>query len=186
MHHFDPPPPPPPRHREYMVWTSCVALLVVPAILAWFVRGTAYAMSCAPGPDACRGIALGGGMRDALNLGWTISLNTLICVLVSLVAALAALKARHPLLAALTMLLLPTAALALPAFAVFTVTNADCMPNEAAVGECVLWGTKMGMSVHNAVMAEYDLFGMVPYTFALALMVGVVGFLFFRPRPRYA
>src|ERR1700759_4235097 len=46
MHHFDPPPPPPSRHREMLVWWACVALLVVPSLLIWVVRGTAMAMHC--------------------------------------------------------------------------------------------------------------------------------------------
>lgn len=181
MHHFDPPPPPPPRHREMNVWLACVALLVVPSLLVWFVRGTAFALSCDPTPELCRGMTLGGGMRDALNFTWFIVLDALLCIAVSFVAAVAAVKARRPLVGALTMLLLPIAALGLPALAIYSVTSADCMPNEAGVGECVLWGAKLGMSAHNAVLAENMLFDMAPYTFALALMIGVVGFLLFRP-----
>jgi hypothetical protein len=60
------------------------------------------------------------------------------------------------------------------------------MPNEAGVGQCMLWGATLGMSAHDAVLAENALFDLVPYTFALALMVGMVGFLFFRPRRSYA
>jgi hypothetical protein len=181
MHHFDPPPPPPSRRREFAVWGTCIALLVVPALLVWIVRGSAYAMSCDPTPSLCHGLALGGGMRDALDLSWFIGLDTLLCIGIAFVASLAMLKARHPLVAALSMLLLPVVALALPALAVFTAWNADCMPNEEAVGDCLLWGAKLGLSAHNAVQAEYAIFGMAPYTFALALMIGVIGFLFFRP-----
>lgn len=186
MHHFDPPPPPPPRRREIAAWLVCVALLVVPSVLVWFVRGAAMAMSCDPTPDLCRGMALGGGMRDTLELAWFVGLDTLLCVGIAFLAAIAALKARRPLLAALSMLLLPILALGLPAFAIYTVTTADCMPNEAGVGQCLLWGAKLGMSAHDAILAENALFDLVPYTFSLALMVGMVGFLFFRPRRRSA
>ncbi|HEY5339212.1 MAG TPA: hypothetical protein VIJ85_13480 [Rhizomicrobium sp.] len=181
MHHFDPPPPPPSRRREIAVWAACIAVLVLPSLLVWIVRGTAYAFSCAPGPELCNGLALGGGLRDALDLAWFIGLDTMLCIGIAFIASLAALKARRPLTAALTMLVLPVAALALPAFAVFTAWNADCMPNEEAVGDCLLWGARLGMTAHDAVKAEYQIFGMVPYTFAIALMMGVIGFLFFRP-----
>jgi hypothetical protein len=153
----------------------------VPALLVWIVRGAALAMSCAPSPDLCHGLALGGGLHDALDLAWFVSLDTLLVVAISFIASISMLVARRPLVAALTMLLLPIAALALPALAVFSAWNADCMPNEEAVGDCLLWGAKLGMSAHNAVAAEYAIFGLVPYTFALSLMIGVIGFVFFRP-----
>jgi len=153
----------------------------MPAALTWFVRGAAYAMTCAPGPDVCRGLALGGGMRDALDLCWFFALDTFVCVGVSFVAAMSALLARRPLVAGLTMLLLPLATLGLPALAMSTVTTADCMPNEAAVGECLLWGAKLGMTAHNAIKAEYAIFDLTPYVVSLASMIFVVGFLFFRP-----
>jgi hypothetical protein len=181
MHHFDPPPPPPPRHREFAVWALCIALLILPAVLVWIVRGSALAMSCDPTPNLCRGLALGGGMRDTLDLAWFVGLDTLLVIAIAFIAAITMLIAHRPLVAALTMLLLPVTPLALPALAVFSAWNADCMPNEEAVGDCILWGAKLGMSAHNAVAAEYAIFGMVPYTFALALMIGVIGFLFFRP-----
>ena len=181
MHHFDPPPPPPSRHREIAVWCACVAVLIVPGLLAWFVRGTALALSCDPTPDVCHGMALGGGLRDALELAWFIGLDKLVCIGIAFVASLAMLKARHPLTASLTMLLVPVAALALPASSVLTAWNADCMPNEEAVGDCLLWGAKLGMAAHDAVKAEYAIFAMAPYIFALALMIGVIGFVFFRP-----
>jgi hypothetical protein len=182
MHHFDPPPPPPPRHRELAVWMICIAVLIVPSVLVWIVRGSALGMSCDPAPALCHGSALGSGMRDALNLAWFVGLDTMLAIAIALVGSIAMLKARHPLAAALTVLLLPVASLAFPALAVFSAWNADCMPNEEAVGDCLLWGAKLGMSAHNAVAAEYAISAMVPYTFALALMIGVIGFLFFRPR----
>ena len=181
MHHFDPPPPPPSRHREFAVWATCIAVLILPSVLVWIARASALAMSCDPTPNLCHGLALGGGMRDALNLAWFIGLDTMLVIVIALVAAIAMLMSRRPLVAALTMLLLPIAPLAFPALAVFSVWNADCMPNEEAVGDCLLWGAKLGMNAHNAVIAEYAIFGIVPYTFALALMLGVIGFLFFRP-----
>jgi hypothetical protein len=181
MHHFDPPPPPPSRHREFAVWAICIALLILPSVLVWIVRGSALAMSCASTPDLCHGLALGNGFRDALELAWFVGLDTLLIVCIGFVAAVTMLIAHRPLVAALTMLLLPVASLAFPALAVFSVWNADCMPNEEAVGDCLLWGAKLGMAAHNAVAAEYAIFAMVPYTFALALMIAVIGFLFFRP-----
>src|ERR1700749_865011 len=123
MHHFDPPPPPPPRHREFAVWLTCVALLLIRSVLVWIVRGSALAMSCDPTPNLCHGLALGGGMRDALDLAWFVGLDKMLVIGIALVASIAMLMARHPLVAALTMLLLPVASLAFPALAVFSAWN---------------------------------------------------------------
>jgi hypothetical protein len=54
--------------------------------------------------------------------------------------------------------------------------------NEDGIGDCMLWGAKMGMSFHEAAVASSALYDTVPYSFALALMVGALGFVFFRPK----
>jgi hypothetical protein len=161
----------------------CAALLLGPSLFVWFVRGTALALSCGPGPTLCHGLTLGGGMRDTLGLAWLISLNALLSLAIAIIAAVIALILRRPLLAALSPLVLPLAALAFPTLAVYASLYPGCQANEDGIGDCSLWGAHMGMTIHNAAQASQTIYDIVPYCFALALMVGFVGFLFFRPTP---
>jgi len=48
---------------------------------------------------------------------------------------------------------------------------------------CVLWGARMGKSFHTAATVPDMIYGMVPYSFALALMVSVIGWFLARPKP---
>ncbi|MGD0144185.1 MAG: hypothetical protein ABSC92_13585 [Rhizomicrobium sp.] len=172
----------PPKHSLLLcVWGLCAAVLLGPSVLVWFVRGTAWAMGCAPGPGLCRGMELGGGLRDTLDLAWFIGQAALFSLAISFAAAVIALLLRRPLLAALSPLVLPLAALAFPALAVFASTYSGCQVNEDGIGDCSLWGNHMGMTFHNAAQASATLYDIVPYSFALALMIGFIGFLFFRP-----
>ncbi|HTQ15339.1 MAG TPA: hypothetical protein VMH86_15820 [Rhizomicrobium sp.] len=181
MHHFDPPPPPPKRTGAIYILCACAAILLAPSFLAWFVRIAALGMQCAPGPDLCRGQSLGGGFRDALDLAWIVGSNPLVAVSIAFVGGVAALIARRPLSAGLSMLILPLAALLLPTVAVWSALYRDCRPNEAGVGDCTLWGAQMGMAFHEAARVPGMIYDIAPYSFALALMVGAIGFLFFRP-----
>ncbi|HUO91686.1 MAG TPA: hypothetical protein VMU22_02140 [Rhizomicrobium sp.] len=163
-------------------WGLCAALLLGPSLLVWVVRGAALFAHCDPGPGLCRGVALGGGLRDTLALAWFIGANTFLALVIALVSAALALSLRRPLMAAMGLLLLPIAAVVLPSLAVAFSSYAGCQVNEDGIGDCVLWGAKMGMSFHDAAIASSALYDMVPYSFALALMVGAVGFVFFRPK----
>jgi hypothetical protein len=184
MHSFEEAPPPAPTIPYALcVWSICAALLVGPALLVWFVRVTALAAGCAPGPGLCRGMSLGGGLRDTLDLAWMIGADASLGLIIALVAAIAALCVRRPLMAALSVLIFPLVAVLLPAFAVGLSTYADCQINEDGIGDCALWGAKMGMSFHTAVAASTALWDMFPFSFALALMVAAIGFVFFRPKP---
>ncbi|HEY0107355.1 MAG TPA: hypothetical protein VGB91_14840 [Rhizomicrobium sp.] len=171
------------RHIARNIWAICVAILVGPALMAWIVRLVALGMQCAPGPDPCRGLALGGGLRDALALTWSINGDTALLLAVAFVATIAGLFARRPLMAALTCLLLPLAALIVPMAAVFVSLYPGCTVSEAGIGSCELWGAEMGMSFHSAAGVQWQIYGFVPYTFAVALMLGVVGLFLMRPRP---
>src|ERR1700679_1012932 len=181
MHHFDPPPPPPKRSGATGFLCACVAVLLAPSALVWLVRGIGFALSCAPGPGACHGMALGGGLRDALDLAWLLGANPLAAIFIALAAAITALAARRPLSAGLSLLVLPIAALLLPTAAVWMSTYPGCQVNDAGVGDCTLWGAQMGMAFHQAARTTGLIYDIAPYTFALALMVGAIGFLFFRP-----
>lgn len=179
---FEPERAAPPRSTAMRVWLLCAVILLGPSILVWIVRGTALAFSCAPGTSICHGMPLGNGMRDTLTLAWFIGTNTFVALMVGLAASIAALFARKPLLAGVSVLFLPLAALVLPTFAVFFSTYDGCQVNEAGVGDCLLWGTNMGMSFHQAAMAPWLIYGIVPYSFAIALMIGAIGFMFCRAR----
>src|SRR5215469_5155710 len=137
----------------FCVWCLCAALLVGPSLLVWFVRLAALADKCGPGPDLCRGMSLGGGLRDTLALSWVIGSNTLLVLFIAFAAAIAALSKRRPLLAALTLLMMPIAAVALPTIAVIVSEYSGCQVNEDGIGDCTLWGAQMGMSFHEAAVA---------------------------------
>lgn len=172
-----------PRHTARNIWIACVAVLLGPALLVWVVRGVALAAQCAPGPDLCHGMMLGGGLRDALTLAWIIGGNTIALTMIALIAAVAALFDRRPLLAALLLLLLPIAALILPMAAVFTSMYEGCPVSEAGIGNCMLWGAQMGMSFHTAAGVAWQIYGFLPYTFSLALMLGIIGWFLMRTKP---
>lgn len=182
MHAFEPPPPPPERRAPLGVWALIVAAMLGPSVLVWLVRAAALGLQCAPGPAPCHGLPLGGGLRDTLNLAWLIGDQTSLLLLLGIAAAIAALFARRPLLAALSALVLPMAALVLPTLAVFISTYDGCAANEAGVGNCTLWGAQMGMSFHHAAAAPWLLYAVVPYAFAAAIMLGLVGWMFCREK----
>jgi len=174
----------PPKHSlPLCAWGLCAAVLLGPSVLVWFVRASALAMGCAPGPALCRGMELGAGLHDTLDLAWLIGESALFALAIALAAAVLALALRRPLLAALSPLVLPLAALAFPTLAVYASTYSGCQVNEDGIGDCALWGAHMGMTFHRAARASATLYDLVPYCFALALMVGFIGFLFFRPSP---
>ncbi len=184
MYRFDDSPPASGFPYAHCIWSLCALLLAGPSLLVWLVRIGAFAAGCGPGPQACHGMMLGGGLRDALALSWLIGSNTFLGIVIAFAAAVAALLLRRPLMAALSLLLLPIAAVVLPSMAVAASTYPGCPVNEDGIGDCMLWGAKMGMSFHEAATASAALYDTIPYSFALALMIGAVGFLFCRPKNR--
>ena len=163
-------------------WGVCVAVLLGPAVLVWMVRGAAYALQCEPGPGLCAGMPIGAGLRDALSLAWAVSTDALLLVGLSIIATLAAFRAHRPLLGTLSLLLLPILSPVLPMIAVFVSRYEDCPVSTDGIGSCMLWGASMGMSFHTAAIARDFVYGIVPYTFSLTVMLGLLGFFFARPR----
>jgi len=163
-------------------WALCVTVLLGPALLVWIVRGVAFAAQCQPGPALCRGLPIGAGLRDSLTLSWMVSTNTTLLVGLSLIATFAAFRACRPLLGTLSLLLLPILSPVLPMIAVLVSRYEDCPVSTDGIGSCMLWGASMGMSFHTAAIARDFVYGIVPYTFALTVMLGLVGFFFARPR----
>jgi hypothetical protein len=170
------------RQISLKLWALVVAVLVGPSLLVWTVRLTALFAGCAPGPGTCRGMALGAGFRDALGLAWVASTNSLLLVGLSLAATLFAFRACRPLLGTLSLLTLPILTPMLPIVAVLVSRSDDCAVLSDALGSCQLWGAGMGMSFHNAAIARDVVYSIVPYTFALAVMLGILGFFFARPK----
>jgi len=162
-------------------WALCVAVLLGPAVLVWFVRIVTLAAQCAPGPGLCHGVAFGAGLRDTLALSWLVSTNAPVLIALSILATLLAFRAYRPMLGTLTLLLLPVLSLLLPMLAVLSARYEDCPVSTDAIGSCQLWGASMGMSFHNAALARDIIYAVVPYTFSLTVMLGVLGFFFARP-----
>jgi hypothetical protein len=173
---------PPKRNTAIRVWAICCAALIAPSLLVWAVRGTAYALHCAPGPGQCNGMTLGAGLRDTLNLAWALPGNSLLLLVIAFTAAVAAVIARRPLLGAMTLIVVPVLALVLPTIAVFSSTYDNCPVNDGGIGDCPLWGTNMGMAFHLAANVNDMVYGFAPYTFAAALMLGMIGWFFTRPK----
>lgn len=182
MRAFEDPPPPKENQLAFRIWLICTAALLVPSAIVWIVRGIAFALHCAPGPGVCGHLPLGMVLHHALNIAWFLPMQPFIAVAIGLLASLAAMLSRRPLLAALSMLVLPGASLALPTLAVYFSMYPGCAVSETGIGDCVLWGSRMGMTFHKAAIAPASIDDFVPYVFALAVMVGIIAFSFFRPR----
>lgn len=164
------------------VWTVCVVLALGPSLLVWIVRSAGLAAGCAPGPGLCRGMTLGGGLADTLSLAWSIGTDLWILAALAFGAMLGAFCARRPLLGTLSLLLVPILTLLLPMLAVYTAKYDDCPVSSDGIGSCVLWGHAMGMSFHKAASAADMIFSITPYCFALAVMLGLIGWFFARPK----
>ncbi|GAA0567187.1 hypothetical protein [Rhizomicrobium electricum] len=170
------------RRASLRPWALVVAVLLGPSILVWTVRLTALFAGCTPGPGRCHGMALGAGFRDALGLAWAISTSPLLLMGLALAATLLAFRACRPLLGTLSLLALPILTPMLPIVAVLVSRYDGCAVSTDALGSCQLWGAGMGMSFHNAAIARDVVYSIVPYTFALAVMLGILGFFFARPK----
>jgi hypothetical protein len=176
-----------PREKQsstLIVWGLCVAVLLGPALLVWIVRGIGFAARCAPGPDLCHGIALGGGLRDALSLSWAVGTDITLMIVLAVIAAVACFAARRPLAGALSLVLLPLLTPVLPMLAVYVSRYDGCEINADGIGTCILWGVKMGRSFHTAATIPDMIYGFVPYSFAVALMVSLIGWFLARPKPQ--
>ncbi len=77
-------------------------------------------------------------------------------------------------------------ALTLPMLAVIASRYDGCQINPDGIGDCTLWGAKMGMAFHAAAQVPDRIAAFAPYSFSLALMLGVLGWFFARPRPQHA
>jgi len=79
-------------------------------------------------------------------------------------------------------LLLPLLAPVLPMLAVYVSRYEGCQINPDGIGTCILWGARMGRSFHTAATVPDMIYGYVPYSFALALMISLLGWFLVRPK----
>jgi hypothetical protein len=161
----------------------CLAVLLGPSILVWVIRGAGFAAQCAPGPDLCRGMTLGGGLHDALALAWTVGTDLVLVMVLATMTAVACFATRRPLAGGLSLLFLPILPSLLPMLAVYVSRYDGCDINPDGIGTCVLWGMPMGRTFHTAATVPDLIYGFVPYSFAIALMVGVISWFLTRPKP---
>jgi hypothetical protein len=161
----------------------CLAVLLGPSLLVWVIRGAGFAAQCPPGPQLCRGMTLGGGLHDALALAWTIGTDFVLLIVLTTMAAVACFATRRPLAGALSLLFLPILPSLLPMLAVYVSRYDGCDINPDGIGSCILWGMPMGKAFHTAATVPDLIYGFVPYSFAIALMVGVIGWFLSRPKP---
>jgi len=166
-----------------IIWALCLAILLGPSLLVWIIRGVGFAAQCAPGPDLCRGMALGGGLRDALTLAWGIGTDILLTVALATIAAVACFTGRRALTGTICLVLLPILPALLPMFAVVVSRYDGCEINADGIGTCVLWGATMGRSFHIAATIPDLVYSVLPFTLALALVVSVIGWFLARPKP---
>jgi hypothetical protein len=166
-----------------IVWALCVTVLLGPSVLVWIIRGVGFAAQCAPGPELCRGMALGGGLRDTLLLAWGVGTDILLVIVLAVIASVACFAARRPLSGALSLMLLPILTPVLPMLAVYVSRYDGCEINADGVGRCMLWGAEMGKSFHIAATIPDMIYGFVPYSVAVTLMVSLLGWFLARPKP---
>lgn len=166
-----------------IVWALCVTVLIGPSLLVWLIRGVGLAAQCAPGPDLCHGMELGGGLRDTLSLAWGVGTDILLLIVLAVIASVACFAARRPLAGAMSLILLPLLAPVLPMLAVLASRYDGCQINPDGIGTCTLWGARMGKSFHIAATIPDMIYGFVPYSLALALMVSLIGWFLTRPKP---
>jgi hypothetical protein len=163
-----------------IVLALCLGVLLGPSLLVWIIRAVGFAAQCAPGPDTCRGMTLGGGLRDTLTLAWAVGTDKLLMSVLAVVAAVACFASRRPWSGSVILVLMPALPAVLPMLAVWVTRYDGCQINADGIGDCTLWGAHMGSSFHTAAAVPDMIYDFEPYSLALGLMVGVLGwFLFF-------
>ena len=163
------------------VWFAGLAVLLVPALAAWIIRGVGYAAQCEPNAASCFGAPydaiMGAALKGTLDLAWLISTNVLLTLGIAIAAALAAIVALRPVGAALTMLIAPLASLLLPTLLVSLTAYDGCAVNVDGLGDCKVWGQSMGMSFHTAASAPQLIYTYTPIIVAGALVAGLLGWI---------
>ena len=124
----------------------------------------------------------GWGLQASLALTWSIGTDVLLLIALATITAAACFALRRPLAGGAALLVLPILPSVLPMLAVYVSRYPGCDINPDGIGICTLWGTPMGKAFHTAATVPDLIYGFVPYSFAIALMVGVIGWFVTRPR----
>lgn len=178
------------------VWLFIVAVMTVPIAAAWLIRGGFALTGCAPKAAACLADpanALGvQAFKATLDVAWMLGANDVVTLGIVTLAAMAAIIGLRPVHAALTVLILPHSALLLPVLLVGQTQYPGCAVSEAHIGNCVLWGFKMGDAFHNAAVAPALIYTFTPFAVAGALVAGLLGWIVYwgackvaRPSPHH-
>jgi len=160
----------------------CLTVLLGPSVLVWAARGTGFVAGCASEPQLCHGTTFGWGLQASLTLAWWIGTKVVLLIALATITAAACFAMRRPLAAGLALLFLPILPSLLPMLAVYVSRYRGCDINPDGIGVCMFWGTAMGKAFHTAATVPDLIYGFVPYSFAIALIVGVVGWFVTRSR----
>jgi hypothetical protein len=163
------------------VWLFIVCALTLPVLFAWLVRGAFAVAGCDPSATACfadpANAIAGSALKATLDIAWMVGATDIVTLGLTTLAAMAAIIGLRPVHAALTVLIVPLAALLMPVWLVGQTAYAGCAVSEGRVGDCVLWGTHMGDTFHQAAIAPALIYTYTPFAVAGALVAGLLGWI---------
>jgi hypothetical protein len=178
------------RRIAALVIGLCLTVLLGPSLLVWAVRGAGFVTGCAAGAQPCHGAMLGWGLQASLTLAWLIGTNVVLLIALAIITAAACFATRRPLAGGMALLFMPILPSLLPMLAVYLSRYPGCDINPDGIGTCMFWGTPMGRAFHTAATVPDLIYSFAPYSFAIALVVGVIGWFLMRSkatsRPRMA
>ena len=160
----------------------CLTVLLGPSLLVWIVRSAGFVAGCTAGPQLCHGTMLGWALQASLTLAWSIGTHVVLLIALATIAAAACFAMRRPLAGGAALLVLPILPSVLPMLAVYISRYPGCDINPDGIGACMFWGTSMGKAFHTAATIPGLIYDFVPYSFAIALVVGVIGWFVTRSR----
>jgi hypothetical protein len=116
-------------------------------------------------------------LKSTLDIAWLMGTNDIVTLGLTTLAAMAAIIGLRPVHAALTVLVVPLSTLLLPVWLVGNTAYVGCAVSEGRVGDCVLWGTRMGDTFHAAATAPALIYTYTPFAVAGALVAGLLGWI---------
>jgi len=132
----------------------------------------------------------GSGLQTSLTLAWWIGTHVVLLIALSIITAAACFAMRRPVAGGTSLLFLPILPSVLPMLAVYLSRYPGCDINPDGIGTCMFWGTPMGKAFHTAATVPDLIYSFAPYSFAIALVAGVIGWFLMRSkatnRPRVA
>lgn len=167
-----------------VAWLTALAVAgaLLPAGLGWVVLGLGAILGCPTEAPGCAGLPLGPWLKWSLDWAWLWAVGgAAFPAIAVLIGGMIRVRFWMVFLAAG----LPPLAWLLPMTVVMQAAHAACMVNEGGVGDCVVWGTSMGMTFHAAPVVGWMAVLVFPASGAGALLgVLVVGARAIAKRPR--